>query len=120
MRRMKELPAQQRDGLLSTLKARFEAHMNRHSGIDWTTVRARLASSGSKLWSLHEMERTGGEPDVVVLEKTSGHYTFIDCSAQSPKGAGVCATTAPRSRPGKSLNRTTALRIWQRDGTPSS
>src|SRR5438552_2180160 len=91
MPKAKELPAKQRDGLLRALKARFEAHMNRHPDIEWTTVQARLESSGSKLSSLNEMERTGGEPDVVGLEKTGGEYTFVDCSAQSPKGRrSVC------------------------------
>ena len=91
MGRAKELTAKQRDGLLKTLQLRFEAHMNRHPGIEWTTVQARLESDSSKLWSLNEMERSGGEPDVVGLEKTSGECTFVDCSAQSPKGRrSVC------------------------------
>ena len=71
MRKAKELPAKQREGLLRTLEARFEAHMNRHPDIEWTTVQARLESS-SKLWSLNEMERTGGEPDVVVVAERLG------------------------------------------------
>jgi hypothetical protein len=87
----KALPAEQREDLLKTLRARFEAHMNRHPGIEWIAVQARLESHGSKLWALDEMERTGGEPDVVALNKTSGEYTFVDCSAQSPKGRrSVC------------------------------
>jgi hypothetical protein len=91
MRKGKEIPAKQREALLRTLKARFEAHMNRHPGIEWTRVQARLESSGSKLWSLNEMERTGGEPDVVGQDQTSGEYLFVDCSAQSPKGRrSVC------------------------------
>ena len=91
MPKAKELPAKQREGLLRTLKARFEAHMNRHPTIEWATVQARLESNGSKLWSLNEMERTGGEPDVVGLEKISGEYLFVDCSAQSPQGRrSVC------------------------------
>src|SRR5215204_5635323 len=90
MPKAKELPTKQRASLLTTLKARFEAHMNRHPGIEWTTVQARLESS-SKLWSLNEMESTGGEPDVIRLEKTSGEYIFVDCAAQSPKGRrSVC------------------------------
>jgi len=77
--------------LLTTLKARFEAHTNRHPDVEWTTVHARLESSSSKLRTLNEMETTGGEPDVVVLETTSDEYTFVDCSAQSPKGRrSVC------------------------------
>ena len=88
---MKELPAQQRAGLLKTLQARFEANMNRHPGIEWSTVRARLESSKGKLPSLDEMEKSGGEPDVVGVEKSGGALTFVDCSAQSPKGRrSVC------------------------------
>src|SRR5512135_82115 len=91
MPKAKELAAKQGEGLLRTLKARFEAHMNRHPAIEWTTVQARLEASSSKLWSLNEMERTGGEPDVVGLEKITGEYIFVDCSAQSPKGRrSVC------------------------------
>jgi hypothetical protein len=67
------------------LQARFEKNMNRHRGIEWTQVQARLEAHPEKLWSLNEMERTGGEPDVVGLDKT-GEYTFYDCSAESPKG----------------------------------
>lgn len=85
------LSAKQRDGVLSTLKARFEAHMNRHPGIEWTAVQARLESDGTTLWSLNEMEKTGGEPDVVSLTRARGDYVFVDCSAQSPKGRrSVC------------------------------
>jgi hypothetical protein len=91
MPKAKELPTRQRRDLLRILNARFDAHMHRHPGLDWTTVQARLESSGSKLWSLDEMEKTGGEPDVVRLENGSGEYTFVDCSAQSPKGRrSVC------------------------------
>jgi hypothetical protein len=91
MRNVKELPAKHHEGLLATLKARFDAYMDRHPDMEWTTVQARLKSGSSKLWSLNEMERTGGEPDVVGLEKTSGEYIFVDCSAQSPKGRrSVC------------------------------
>jgi hypothetical protein len=87
----KALPAKQRESLLRTLKARFEANMNRHPEVEWTAVEARLESSGSKLWSLGEMEKTGGEPDVVAFENTGREYTFVDCSAQSPKGRrSVC------------------------------
>ena len=86
----KELPAKERDGLLKTLKARFGAHMNRHPGVEWAAVQRRLESSGGKLWTLNEMETSGGEPDVVSLEK-SAEITFVDCSTQSPKGRrSVC------------------------------
>lgn len=82
----KELSAGQREELLSVLKARFEKNMNRHKGLEWTKVKARLDASTEKLWSLHEMDKTGGEPDVVGLDKKTGEYIFFDCSAESPKG----------------------------------
>ena len=76
----------QRDELLSVLKTRFEENMNRHKGLEWGKVQERLEASTSKLRSLHEMERTGGEPDVVGHDKKTGEYIFYDCSAESPKG----------------------------------
>jgi hypothetical protein len=82
----KELSPKQREELLSVLKARFEKNLNRHIGLDWAKVQARLEANAEKLWSLAEMERTGGEPDVVGQDKKSGEYVFYDCSAQSPKG----------------------------------
>lgn len=82
----KELSQQQREELLSTLKARFEKNGNRHKGLDWADVQARLEANPEKLWSLYEMERTGGEPDVVGHDKKGGEYLFYDCSAESPKG----------------------------------
>lgn len=81
----KDLSAAQREELLKTLQARFEKNMNRHKGLAWAQVQARLEASPEKLWSLHEMERTGGEPDVVSQEKKTGEYIFYDCSAESPK-----------------------------------
>jgi len=72
--------------LLNILKTRFEDNMNRHKGIEWAIVQARLESNNDKLWSLNEMERTGGEPDVVGQDETTGEYIFYDCSAESPKG----------------------------------
>jgi hypothetical protein len=91
MPKAKELPAKQRGGLLKTLKARFDAHLHRHSGLDWTIVQARLESNGAKLWSLDAMEQSGGEPDVVGIDETTGECIFVDCSAQSPKGRrSVC------------------------------
>lgn len=87
----KELSAAQRDKLLATLKARFEKNVNRHPGIAWEKVRARLEASPEKLWSLHEMEDTGGEPDVVGHDKKTGEFIFFDCSPESPKGrTSVC------------------------------
>jgi hypothetical protein len=91
MPKAKDLPAKQRTSLLSTLKARFEANMNRHPNIEWAAVQSRLESSSGTLWSLHEMETSGGEPDVITLEKSGRELTFVDCSAQSPKGRrSVC------------------------------
>src|SRR5687768_3822710 len=83
----KELSPEQRSALFSGLKARFEKHMNRHKGLEWAKVLAKLeAASTAKLWSLNEMESTGGEPDVVGHDKKTGEYIFYDCSAESPKG----------------------------------
>ena|SRR5436190_23540928 len=82
---------QERDELLAALKARFEKNMSRHRGLEWAKVQARLDANPEKLWSLHEMEKTGGEPDVVGHDKKSGEYVFYDCSAETPKGrVGVC------------------------------
>jgi hypothetical protein len=82
----KKLSAEQQDELLQTLKARFEKNKNRHKGVEWANVQARLKVNAAKLWSLYEMERTGGEPDVVDQDKKTGEYIFYDCSAESPKG----------------------------------
>ncbi len=82
----KELSPEQHEELLSALKARFEKNMHRHKGLEWTKVQAKLEASTEKLWSLNEMERTGGEPDVVDYEKKTDEYIFYDCSAESPKG----------------------------------
>ena len=85
------ITAKQRDGLLETLKARFDAHMHRHAGLEWAIVQARLESNSAKLWSLSEMEHSGGEPDVVGSDKATGECIFVDCSAESPKGRrSVC------------------------------
>src|SRR5215470_15689067 len=81
----KALSSGQRDELLKALKGRFEKHMNRHQGLAWAEVQAKLEANAEKLWSLGEMERTGGEPDVVGHDKKSGEYIFYDCSAESPK-----------------------------------
>lgn len=76
----------QRDELLKSLQARFENNMNRHKGVEWSQVQARLEANADKLWSLSEMERTGGEPDVVGHDKKTGEYIFYDCAGESPKG----------------------------------
>ncbi len=80
------LSKKQREELLRALKARFEKNMDRHQGLEWAKVQARLDANAEKLWSLSEMERTGGEPDVVDHNKKTGEYIFYDCSAESPKG----------------------------------
>src|SRR4030043_331890 len=81
----KELSPEQREELISALKARFEKNMNRHNGFEWVKVQAKLEANTEKLWSLNEMERTGGEPDVVGHDEKTGEYIFYDCSAESPK-----------------------------------
>ena len=81
----KELPPEQCEELLRALKARFEKNMNRHKGLEWAKVQTRLEANPGKLWSLNEMERTGGEPDVIGHDKKSGEYLFCDCSAETPK-----------------------------------
>ena len=88
MENKKELSPEQREELIRTLKARFDANMNRHKGIEWAKVQTKLdtPAAGEKLWSLNEMERTGGEPDVVGFDKKTGEFIFYDCSAESPKG----------------------------------
>ncbi len=82
----KKLSATQREELLRALQARFEKNMNRHKGIEWSSVQAKLEADTEKLWSLSEMERTGGEPDVCGHDKDTGEFIFYDCSAESPKG----------------------------------
>ena len=82
----KELSPNQREELLNTLKARFEKNKDRHKGIEWAKVQAKLEAHAEKLWSLQVMEETGGEPDVVAYDEKTGEYTFYDCAAESPKG----------------------------------
>jgi hypothetical protein len=87
----RKLSPGQREGLLKELKARFEKNMSRHKGLEWAKIRARLEADAEKLWSLNEMERTGGEPDVIGHDRETGEYVFCDCSAESPKGRrSVC------------------------------
>jgi hypothetical protein len=91
MQRAKDMRAKQREELLRALKARFEKNMNRHKDLDWAKVQAKLEANTEKLWSLNEMERTGGEPDVVGHDKKTSEYIFYDCSTESPKGRrNVC------------------------------
>src|SRR5215470_15790670 len=85
-RNKRDLSPEERAELLTELKARFEKNMSRHKGLEWPKVQAKLEANTEKLWSLHEMERTGGEPDVVGHDKKTGEYVFYDCSAETPKG----------------------------------
>lgn len=90
-RTKRELSSQQREELLETLEARFEKNMDRHQGLEWDKVKAKLEANPEKLWSLNEMESSGGEPDVVAQDKKAGEYIFFDCSPESPKGrTGFC------------------------------
>jgi len=82
----KKLSAEQGEELLSALKTRFKNNMNRHEGLDWANIQSKLEANKEKLWSLNEMERTGGEPDVIDHDKETGEYIFYDCSAESPEG----------------------------------
>jgi hypothetical protein len=87
----KKLSSAQQEELLRALKTRFEKNMSRHKGLEWAKIQAKLESNNEKLWSLSEMERTGGEPDVVGYDKKTGEYTFYDCSAETPRGRrSVC------------------------------
>jgi hypothetical protein len=86
MPKAKNLDAKQRDALMKTLRTRFEAHAERHASVEWATVQARLEEHSAKLWSLDEMEQSGGEPDVMDVDAVTGEITFVDCSPQSPKG----------------------------------
>ncbi|MDR7078441.1 hypothetical protein J2Y03_003493 [Neobacillus niacini] len=87
----RELSPEQREEILGALKARFEKNLNRHKGLEWDNVQARLETNPEKLWSLNEMETTGGEPDVIGLDTKTGEFIFYDCSSESPKGRrSVC------------------------------
>jgi hypothetical protein len=91
MQRARDMKAKQGEELLRAMKARFEKNRNRRKGLEWVKVQAKLETNTEKLWSLNEMERTGGEPDVVGYDKKTGEYTFVDCSTESPKGRrSVC------------------------------
>lgn len=87
----RKLSSEEREKILEILKARFEKNMDRHKGVEWANVQANLGKNTEKLWSLNEMEITGGEPDVIIHDKKAGEYIFYDCSAESPKGRrNVC------------------------------
>jgi hypothetical protein len=108
------LLAKQREELLNGLKARFEKNMSRHAGLDWADVQARLVARPEKVWSLYEMERTGGEPDwLVMISKRANTFSMI-VPPKARKGAAAFVTTAQRWRPGKKTNPKIALLIWLR------
>lgn len=109
----KELLLEQREELLRALKARFEKNMNRHKGLEWAKVQAKLDANTEKLWSLNEMERTGGEPDVVGHDKEKGEYIFYDCSAESPKGRRSVCYDREGLESRKNINQKITLLIWQ-------
>lgn len=91
MDKAKVMKPEQREEILRLLRTRFDENMNRHQGLEWSKVQAKLQANPEKLWSLNEMEKTGGEPDVVGLDSTSGEYIFYDCSPESPEGRrNVC------------------------------
>ena len=110
MPKAKDMKAKEREDLLGVLKARFEKHMNRHKGLEWSKVQAKLEANSEKLWSLNEMEKTGGEPDVVGHDKKTGEYIFYDCSAESPKGRrSVCYDRAALDARKENKPKTSAL-----------
>lgn len=109
----KMLASEQRDNLLGTLKVRFENNMGRHRGLEWTQIQVGLNANPEKLWSLQEMERTGGEPDVVGHDQKTGKYVFYDLSAETPKAAAASLTTVRASRREKNTGPKTPRSIWQ-------
>ena len=109
----KNLSPEQCEQLLRALKARFEKNMNRHKGLEWAQVQAKLEANTEKLWSLNEMEITGGEPDVVGHDKKTAEYILMIVRRKVLKAAEVFATTAKRWSQGKNINRKMTLLIWQ-------
>lgn len=108
-----ELSVEQREELFNVLKARFEKNMNRHEGLEWAKVEAKLNANTEKLWSLNEMEITGGEPDVVSYDKEKDEYTFYDCSAESPKGRRSLCYDLEALESRKNINQKITLLMWQ-------
>ena len=108
----KELPAEQSEELLRVLRARFEKNMNRHKGLEWGKVQTRLEANPGKLWSLNEMERTGGEPDVVGHDKKTGDTFSAIVRRKRPRAAEMFVTTVKRWRRGKNLSRKITRWIW--------
>ena len=114
----KKLSPKQCEELLKALKARFEKNMNRHKGLEWAKVQTKLEADIGKLWSLNEMERTGGEPDVVGYDKKTGEYLFYDCSAESPKGRrSVCYDREALLRHCFRVSQRCRILLW-RQGVP--
>ena len=113
MKTKKELSPAQREELLTALRARFEKNMNRHKGLEWAKVQAKLEANTEKLWSLNEMETTGGEPDVVGLIKRRANTFFMIVQRKVLKAAEVFVTTAKRWKQEKKTNQKTAPLIWQ-------
>jgi hypothetical protein len=109
-----ELSPKQREELLRALKARFEKNMNRHEGLEWAKIEAKLEANTEKRWSLNEMERTGGEPDVVGMIKRRANTSFLIVHRKVPEAAQVFVTTVKRWSHGRNINRKIALWIWQR------
>ena len=105
---------EQREELLRALRARFEKNMDRHKGLEWAKVKAKLEAKTEKLWSLSEMERTGGEPDVVGHDTKTGEYIFFDCSAESPNGSRSVCYDRKGQESRKEHKPKITLSIWQR------
>ena len=110
----RELLPEQREELLAALKERFHKHMERHEGVTWDDVQARLESHAEKLWSLYEMERTGGEPDVVGVDEQTGEYTSSTVHRRARRDAGACATTRRHGNHARRTNRRPARWRWRR------
>src|SRR5437016_10782932 len=110
----KELSPKEREELLRALKARFEKNMNRHKGLDWAKVQAKLEANSEKIWSLNEMERTGGEPDVVRHDKKRVNTSFLIVQRKVQKAGQVFVTTGKGWIHGRNLNRNTPRWIWRR------
>src|ERR1700730_9433306 len=109
----KEFSKKEREEILNTLKARFEKNTNHHKDIKWSKVQAKLEGKTEKLWSLNEMERTGGEPDVVGHDKKTGEYIFMIVRRKALKAAEAFATTVKRWSRGKNINQKITLLIWR-------
>lgn len=113
MSKQKKLSPEQEDQLLNTLKTRFEENMNRHKDIEWKKVEEKLKTHPEKLWSLNEMEESGGEPDVVGFDKKTSEYIFYDCSGKVLKDAAAFVTTGKHWNQGKSISPRTVPWIWR-------